>query len=59
LKNAGVIVSSKATTRDADLTENVLRLHNNNIRVVDIGKKLGISESTKADLRESLRSASS
>jgi predicted transcriptional regulator len=46
LKNAGVIVSSNATTRDADLTENVLRLHNNNIRVVDIGKKLGISEST-------------
>ena len=46
LKDAGVIVSNKATTRDAGLTENVLRLHNNHIRVVDIGKKLGISEST-------------
>ena len=46
LKKAGVTVSNKASTRDKLLIDNVLRMNSISMKAVDIGKELGISEST-------------
>lgn len=46
LKKAGITVSNKSSTRDPLLADKVIRMYDEFIRPVDIGNKLGISESS-------------